>query len=66
MEKLEHRALWMAIFMVAATVVGTAGGVLFWLAGAHPANAIIAGASGFAGMIVMCLAIAHFLGRVQT
>ncbi|MGV9600713.1 hypothetical protein ACWDR1_29025 [Streptosporangium sandarakinum] len=66
MEKLEQRALWMAIFLITSMIIGIAGGVLCWLAGAHPATAIVAGASGFAAAILLFLAVAHFLSRAQS
>lgn len=55
------RALWLAITVLAASMVGTSAGVLSWLGGMNSPNAILAGGGAFAGTVILGLTVIHFL-----
>ena len=55
------RAIWLGIILLAATMIGSAGGLLSWLGGMNVANAILSGAGTFSGAIILILALFHFL-----
>lgn len=54
------RSLWLAITMLAATMVGAASGLLAWAAGANPASAILTAGGGFTGTVLLVLAMLRF------
>lgn len=60
------RAMWMAIISITAAIVAIAGGVLAWLDGASLSGAVMKGACGFAGTVLLLLAVAHFLSGDQS
>lgn len=55
------RAVWLAIVLLFAVITATASGMLSWLGGMNPANALLAGAGAFAGTVILALAVIHFL-----
>jgi hypothetical protein len=55
------RALWVAITLLTASILGVSSGLLSWIGGANPANSILAGGGAFAGVVILILAIIHFL-----
>jgi hypothetical protein len=57
----DNRGIWLAIIMLVALVVGAAGGVISWIGGMHPANAILAGSGTFAGTVFLVIAVIYFL-----
>jgi hypothetical protein len=59
------RALWLAIMLLAASILGTSGGLLSWLGGMNTPNAILAGAGAFAGTLLLGIAVAHFMFLVE-
>lgn len=59
--KTEMRALWLAFALLLSSLVGYASGTLTWIGGKGPANAVIAGASGFATAITLTLLILAFV-----
>lgn len=54
------RALWLAITVLTAVLVGVAGGVLAWAGGMNPPTAILTGGSAFAGTVLLVLAMLRF------
>ncbi|MFC4535298.1 hypothetical protein [Sphaerisporangium dianthi] len=61
MENPHNRAVWTAIFCIAAAVVGLVVLVLALLGGERPTIAIITGGASFGGTLVLLLTIARFL-----
>ncbi|TKK90438.1 hypothetical protein FDA94_05415 [Herbidospora galbida] len=57
------RLLWLAIILLTAVILGTAAGILAWMGGLPIALAILTGGSTFAGVIVVCLAVAAYLSQ---
>ena len=55
------RGLWLAIVMLAAVLVGAAGGLLAWGGGANPPMAILTGAGTFSGAVLLFLAMFRFV-----
>jgi hypothetical protein len=43
-----NRGLWLGISLLLSAMIGSAAGVLAWLAGDHPAKALIQGGAAFA------------------
>ncbi|SNT61870.1 hypothetical protein SAMN05216276_10864 [Streptosporangium subroseum] len=56
-----NRAIWLAIILLAAVIIGLAGGVLSWLGGATPAGAILFGAGGLAATVLLAITIVNFM-----
>jgi hypothetical protein len=54
------RSLWLAITVLTAVLVGSAGGLLSWAGGMNPPAAILAGAGAFTGTVLLLLAMLHF------
>jgi hypothetical protein len=54
------RRLWLAITVLAAVLVGTAGGLLAWLGGTNPPTAILTGGGAFAGTVLLVIAMLRF------
>jgi hypothetical protein len=61
----DTRALWLAITMLAAALLGASAGLLSWLGGMNPPNSILAAAGAFAGTMLLILAVVHFLSGVS-
>ncbi|GAT68813.1 hypothetical protein PS9374_04478 [Planomonospora sphaerica] len=60
----DNRGLWMAVILITAVVIGgLGGGLVSAMQGGGPAGMILTGAAGFAGTVMLLLAIAHFLIR---
>ena len=59
------RALWLAITVLAAGMVGVTAGVLSWLGGMNSPNAILAGGGAFAGTVILGLTVIHFLTHTK-
>jgi len=55
------RGLWLAIVVLAAALVGAAGGLLAWNGGAIPPLAILTGAGAFSGTVLLFLAMLRFV-----
>jgi hypothetical protein len=55
------RIIWLAIILLAAAMVGCVGGLLSWLGGMNPANAVLAGAGSFGSAILLILSMFHFV-----
>lgn len=48
-----NRSIWLSIMTLAATMVGTATGILSWIGGMGPALALVAGCGSFATTILL-------------
>lgn len=57
----DSRALWFAFSTLAACLVGAGSGVLSWLGGATPPDAILAGGGALAATLLMFMAVIRFL-----
>jgi len=55
------RHLWLAVIIVFSIMVGAAAGLLTGLSARDPVTGILTGAGGFAGTVLLLLAIAAFL-----
>lgn len=55
------KALWVALCMIFALLVGIAAGILAWLGGEHPPGAILVGGGAFGGTITVALMIFNAL-----
>jgi hypothetical protein len=59
------RGLWMAIFSIVGVLVGAAGGVMTWLAGAAPVTAFFAGVGYACGTVTFLVMVYLFVtGRL--
>jgi hypothetical protein len=56
-----NRGIWLSIMTLAATMVGTATGILSWIGGASPALALVAGSGAFATTILLMITMKDFL-----
>jgi hypothetical protein len=54
------RGLWLAITVLAGTLLGTAGGLLAWTGGMNPPMAILTGAASFSGTVLLVIAMLRF------
>ena len=54
------RAIWLAIFLLAAAMLGGICGLLSWLGGMNPANAVLSGGGAFGSAIVLILSLFYF------
>lgn len=54
------RGLWLAITVLAAVLVGTAGGLLAWTGGMNPPSAILTGGGAFTGTVLLILTMLRF------
>jgi hypothetical protein len=54
------RGLWLAITVLAAVLVGSAGGLLAWVGGMNPPTAILTGGGAFAGTVLLVLTMFRF------
>jgi hypothetical protein len=59
------RVLWLALSVLFALFLGASGGVLSWLGGMNPPNAVLAGAGAFAGTLALVLAVIHYLAAPE-
>ena len=55
------KALWVALCMMLALVIGVATGILAWLGGQHPPGAILIGGGAFGGTVTLALMIKNAL-----
>jgi hypothetical protein len=55
------RPLWLAFFVLAATVTGGAAGLLAFAGGSNVPTAILAGGAAFAGTMALLVTLAHYL-----
>ncbi|GIF41342.1 hypothetical protein [Actinoplanes xinjiangensis] len=55
------RPLWLAVFVLAATVTGTAAGILAFAGGTNIPLSVVAGGTAFGGSLALLLALAHFM-----
>ncbi len=55
--KLSLLLIALAVAVVIALVLGLVAGVLSWLAGAHPAGAVLRGGATFVGVLVTEVAV---------
>jgi hypothetical protein len=55
------KALWVALCIMFALLVGVAGGILAWLGGQHPPGAILIGGGAFGGTVTVALMIMNVL-----
>lgn len=55
------RAVWIALIMLTAVIVGGVAGLLAHADGTSVPGAILTGGGSFAGTVVLLLAIAHFV-----
>jgi hypothetical protein len=60
------RPLWLALFVLAGTMIGGCAGLLAAAGGANVPTAILTGGATFAGAIGLLLAVSHFLARTQS
>ena len=56
------RPLWLALFLLTATLTGGCAGLLSYASGTNLPTAILTGGSAFAGTLILLLAVAHFAG----
>jgi hypothetical protein len=61
MNSLALRGLWLAIGLTISLMTATAGGVLTYLSGTHPATAVLAAAGAFAATAGLIILILNFL-----
>ena len=54
------RGLWLAITVLTAVLVGTAGGLLAWAGGMNPPTAILTGGGTFTGTVLLVLTVLRF------
>lgn len=54
------RGLWLAITVLAATLTGTAGGLLAWAGGMNPPAAILTGGATFSGTVLLVITMLRF------
>ena len=62
MKDPQQRGLWLAMAAVVGVLAGTAGAVLAYLAGNHPAQAAITGAGAGAATLTLAIMALTFLG----
>jgi hypothetical protein len=55
------KALWVALCMMLALLVGVAAGVLAWLGGQHVPSAILIGGGAFGGTLTLALMVMNAL-----
>jgi hypothetical protein len=55
------RAIWLALILLTAVIVGAAAGWLAHAGGANPPAAVLTGGGAFAGATLLCLALAQHL-----
>jgi hypothetical protein len=55
------RPLWLAIFVLAAAVIGVAAGMLAFAGGTNLPLSVVAGGTAFGGCLALLLALAHYL-----
>lgn len=55
------KALWVALCIMLALLVGVAAGILSWLGGQHPPGAILIGGGAFGGTVTVALLIMNAL-----
>jgi hypothetical protein len=55
------KALWVALCVILALLVGITAGILAWLGGQHPPAAILVGGGAFGGTITVTLMIMNAL-----
>lgn len=58
--------VWAAIILLTAVAVGSLGTVLAIAGDILVPLALLVGASGFAGTVLLCLSLAHFLAREKS
>jgi hypothetical protein len=54
------RGLWLAITVLAAVLVGSAGGLLAWAGGMNPPTAVLTGGGAFTGTALLVLTMLRF------
>ncbi|MFI5909679.1 hypothetical protein [Dactylosporangium sp. NPDC051541] len=54
------RGLWLTCVLLASVIIGTGGGLLTYVAGLHPALAVIAGFGGFAAAVQLLITITTY------
>ncbi|GAB3864501.1 hypothetical protein GCM10029963_75010 [Micromonospora andamanensis] len=57
------RSVWTAVIMLGALVVGCLVGLLTWLGGANPPNAILTAGASFCGLTSFGFTVFEFLTR---
>lgn len=62
MNTVSTRALWLACAVLLSIMAGAGGGVLTFVAGAHPAIAVVAAGAGFAATTQLLIKIMSFVG----
>jgi hypothetical protein len=55
------KPIWMAIIVIAAALIGVAGGMLSWLADSSVPSAFLTGGASFGGAVLLMLAVVYFL-----
>ncbi len=60
MSNSNARGLWLAITVLSAVLIGTAGGLLAWIGGLNPPTAILTGGGTFAGTVLLVLTMLRF------
>ena len=55
------RAVWLAIIILAAAMLGGICGLLSWLGGMNLANAILSGAGAFGGTVILIQSLFNFV-----
>jgi hypothetical protein len=58
---LATRGIWLALAVLAAALVGSVGGLLSWIGGMNPAQAILAGAASFGATTILLLKVIRFV-----
>ena len=58
------RAIWIALVLIIAVMVGASAGLLAWASGASVATAVLTGGGTFAGTVMLLMALLNFaLGK---
>ena len=63
---LTIKALWVALCMMLALLVGVAAGILAWLGGQDPPAAILIGGGAFGGTVTLALTIKNALSDLRS
>jgi hypothetical protein len=55
------RALWLAVAVLAAALIGTAAGVTSWISSRDAAGALLVGGGAFGGTLLLVLTVIRFV-----
>ncbi|MFY1687469.1 hypothetical protein [Plantactinospora sp. WMMB782] len=61
MHDTSTRALWLAVTVLAAAIIGTAAGLISWASSRNLGEAILVGGAAFAGALALSLTAIRFV-----